>query len=920
MTCVLVVDDKRENRYLLRAMLSAHGFEIMEAEHGAAALVEARHRPPDVVISDLLMPVMDGYTLLRHWKGDPLLREAPFIVYTATYTDAKDEQLARDLGADAFIVKPADPEAFIQQVSRVLAEARTGRHAVRAPAVDDQAALKLYSEALVRKLEQKNEQLEQNLAEITASRQRVERLNRLYLALSATNQAIVHCRDRDSLFQIVCRIAVEHGGMTMAWIGMLDEPTQEIIPIACAGDCQEWLESMRPFSLRSPRRAPVEMALGEDQVFLSNDLDNETALLSLREMLRQKALRSAASCPLHVGGRAVGALTLFAGEKNYFDDRMRDLVIEMTDDLSFALDNFEREEQRQRAEQRLCESEEFIRLASRAIEATANGILITSLSSQPPNAIIYVNPAFERITGYSAKDVVGHNPASFLYGQDSDQIGVAEIHAAVRDRREAEMELRNYRQDGSPFWSELTIAPVRDAAGLATHYVGVINDITDRKRYEEQLERQNNEDALTGLASRNLLRDRTGQAIAFAARHDRAVALLVADLADFKRINDSLGHGVGDTVLRAAAERIAGCIRERDTLARLGGDEFVILLSDLAGLQDAPLMAARILRALERPLEIAGRSISISACIGVSVFPQDGADYDTLLRNADAAMYSAKGEGGNTFRFYATSMNEAALRRLELESRLRQALARDELELHYQPLIGVGGGPIGDAEALLRWRSEGRLVSPADFIPLAEDTGLIVAIGEWVLRAACRQARLWQQAGHELRISVNLSARQFRDRNLAEMVRRCLKDNNLQGHLLKLEITETAVMENAEEAADVLAELKTLGVGISVDDFGTGYSSFAYLRRFPIDQLKIDRSFVQDMIDHPDSAAIVQGIIDLARSLHLQTVAEGVETEQQRQFLVRAGCDLMQGFLFSRPLPVDELRVLLEDAGTGLYP
>ena len=557
-------------------------------------------------------------------------------------------------------------------------------------------------------------------------------------------------------------------------------------------------------------------------------------------------------------------------------------------------------------------SGETIRLNSRVIEATANGIMITDLL-KPGNPILYVNPAFERITGFAATEVVGRSP-SFLLGTDTGQLGVAEIKAAIRERREGVAVLRNYRKDGSLFWNELSIAPVRDASGWATHFVGAINDITERKQYEEQLERQNNQDALTGVASRNLLRDRTGQAIAFATRHGRAVALLFLDLDDFRRINDSLGHGIGDAILCAIAERIAGCVRERDTLARLGGDEFVILLTDMASLQDTPLMVSRILRAIDRPVPVENREISVTASIGVSVFPQDGDDYDTLLRNAEAAMYTAKQAGRNTFRFYTADMNEEALRRLNLESGLRKALARDELLLHYQPLVSVEDARIADVEALLRWRGgDGRLISPADFIPLAEETGLIVAIGEWVLQTACRQARRWQQTGRELRVAVNLSARQFRDRNLTEIVRRCLADSGLPPRLLKLEITESAVMENAEEAAGVLAELKALGVGLSVDDFGTGYSSLAYLRRFPIDQLKIDRSFVQDVTRHPDSAAIVQSIIGLARSLRLQTVAEGVETSEQRDFLREAGCDLMQGYLFSRPLPPEELRVLLEN-------
>ena len=906
----LIVDDREDNRYLLRMLMQGNGFEVEEAVQGAQALASARAHPPDLVISDLLMPVMDGYTLLREWKADAALQNIPFMVYTATYTEAKDSRLALDMGADAFLVKPAEPDVFIERVHAVLAKSAQQPAVARAPVLSGTSMLKLYNEVLVHKLEQRSLELEQRLLELDAAQQQIFRLNRLYAALSETSQAIVHTGTRDELFARLCRIAVERGGLRMAWVGRVDAHTGEVLPVARCGVAPDWFVRLAPLQTRGPARTPVELALSRCEPYISNDLLADPRIQLIHGELQKHQFLSGACFPLVVENETVGSFTMYAAEKNFFDAELQGLVTEMVTDVCFALSNFERETQRRQAEERLRLSEEAIRLNGRAVEACANGIVLLAPQDQGWG-IIHANPAFQRITGYTLGEVVGQSPY-LLVGDDRDQLGLQDIAAALREGREGSAILRNYRKDGTLFWNDLSIAPVRNTQDEVTHFVVILNDITDRKQYEEQLERQSTHDELTGLANRHRLKERTELAIAFAQRHRGAVAVLCLDVDHFKRINDSLGHAFGDSILRAVADRIGQRMHERDTAARMGGDDFVIVLSDLARPQEVMQVAERIRQDIARPILLQNHELSLSVSIGVSIYPQDGTDFDTLLRNADAAMYRAKEAGRSTICFYTADMNTQALRKLELEARLRYALERNELLLHYQPLLSLHTNVMTDVEALVRWRSaDGTLIPPGDFIPLAEETGLIVPIGQWVLNTACQQVHRWQQEGVALRVAVNLSARQFRDDELVETVQQALASSGLPPRLLKLEITESTVMQNAEQAARTLGELKALGVSLSVDDFGTGYSSLAYLRRFPIDQLKIDRSFVQDIIVHPDSAAIVRGIIGLASNLRMQTVGEGVETEAQRDFLRAAGCDLMQGFLFSRPLPPAELIALV---------
>ncbi|MRW85565.1 EAL domain-containing protein [Pseudoduganella sp. FT26W] len=551
-----------------------------------------------------------------------------------------------------------------------------------------------------------------------------------------------------------------------------------------------------------------------------------------------------------------------------------------------------------------------LQLRGRALEASVNAIVITRHAADG-DRVEYANPAFAQLLGHAPEGVLGHQLETLLGLHAKDEQQQA-LHAAMLSHQEVTLLLHIRHRDGSQLWTQMHVAPVRAADDAIAHHVCVLTDMTAILDYQAQLEHQANHDALTGLPNRALLNDRMEQALTFSQRFGHSLWLVYIDLDNFKLTNDHLGHQAGDALLCVIANRLRACVNEGDTVARLGGDEFLLLLP-VANQRPMTSLLQLVQEAVAAPVTLEQQVVTVTCSIGVSVYPADGAEPEQLLKHADIAMYRAKEAGRNQVQFYESAMHARIAERASIEAELRHALARNQLSLVYQPKMDVRSGAVTGMEALLRWQHPTLgAVAPARFIGVAEETGMIVAIGRWVLRMACTQAVAWQQAGlPPLRVAVNLSARQFRDQALPAEVHAALHDSGLDAQYLELELTESLMMENADEAAAAIAKLKQLGIALSIDDFGTGYSSLAYLKQFPVDYLKIDQSFTRDMLAEPKVAAIVRSVIALGHSLGFKVIAEGVETAAQLDYLRSSGCDEMQGFHFSRPLRPDAFAALL---------
>ena len=746
--------------------------------------------------------------------------------------------------------------------------------------------------------------------DITARKEteaKLQRLVKIYDVLNQCNQAIMRCTSVEELLPLVCHDAVQFGDMKMAWIGWIDEATQLVKPVASFGVGKEYLEGIE-ISVQADEpsgQGPTGTAIREDRPVWMQDFQSEPSLVPWRERGARSGWAASAALPLHRNGTVVGTLNIYSGMAYAFDEAERNLLVGMATDISYALTRFAMLDERSK-------NEDEMRVAAVTFD-TQEAIMITT----PDAKILRVNQAFSEITGFSKEDVIGQNPRMFQSGRH-DAAFYRAMWSALSATGKWSGEIWDMRKDGSFYPKMMTITAVYDNDGNLTHYVAVFRDISSLKKSEQDIHQLAFYDSLTGLPNRRLLMDRLQQGLTVSARNLRYGALLFLDLDHFKTINDTRGHAAGDLLLIEAARRLQTCVREGDSVARLGGDEFVVLLGRLdsevnEAANQTEMVAEKILHELGKPYALKDFECHLTVSIGIGLFINHDESAESLLQHADVAMYQAKSAGRNAIRFFDPKMQAALDARAALETDMRHALSKHQFCLHYQVQVDNRQRALG-AEVLLRWNHHlDGLISPMQFIPLAEETGLIVSLGLWVMQTACAQLRVWQDdpLTRDLTLAVNVSARQFRQSDFVAQIQKVLQESGARPSQLKLELTESVVLENVEDTIVKMRELKLLGVSFSMDDFGTGYSSLQYLKRLPLDQIKIDQSFVRDIATDPNDAAIVQTIIAMTKALSLNVIAEGVETEQQLEFLDQHGCRAFQGYLFSKPVPIEQFEAML---------
>ena len=859
-----------------------------------------------------------------------------------------------------------------------------------------------------------------------AFEQEIIHLKDAYAALSRTNRCITSATDRSELFQTTCDIAVKYGHFKLAWIGLIDAQSRQIVPTARAGDATGFLDGIEvSIAEDSPNsKGPSGRAASTGQPVLSNNLekDHTTDPGPWLDRIQKHGIRSWASFPLFLQGKVLGVLSLQSSETAFFTPEVFNLLAEMANDISACLDRMESEAENKRLSKAFTESHAWVQgivqSSSDLIAAVDRNMILTLINEphremirdlglkreiglkvadgptestsgwqralkgrrvttewsypvgdtvryieshfaplltaegkvvgafhvgrdvtrrkqmelelsrqmtaieQSPVAVIitdaqgkilYVNQAFTAQSGYTAEEVHGKNP-SLLKSGDTPLEEYQAMWASLLRGDSWSGVFHNVRKDGTLYWEEAVIAPVRDPDGQIVELIGLQQDVTLRREAEENARFLALHDPLTALPNRLVGRSSMERAIQEADATRTKAALIFLDVDHFKRVNDSLGHRAGDNLLKALVERLKNCIRERDVLSRLGGDEFLIVLSQIESSDSVERFAERIREQTAKPFQVDGFELSVTVSMGIAVYPDHGATFDELHRRADLAMYCAKKSGRNAHQVYTKAMETDAHEYLLILNGIRKGLDDREFVLHYQPQIDLHNGEVVGAEALIRWNHPKLgLIPPGRFIAVAEDSGLIAEMGNWVIQEACRQAARWQGAGHAgVPVAVNLSALQFRRGHLAEVVAEAINNAGLEPEMLELELTESVLVEDRINVASTLSMLQAFGVRVALDDFGTGYSTFTYLRDFRFDKLKIDQTFVRNICNSKVDESIVRSITQLSQNFGIKTIAEGVESQDAVEILRRASCDQAQGYLFGKPMGSEDFVRFLE--------
>lgn len=726
----------------------------------------------------------------------------------------------------------------------------------------------------------------------------IARLNHIYSALSETNHTIVRVEDEAELIRRICQIAVDFGGLKMAWFASYDPTGNRLVPLVSFGEGKDYATDLViPLDESLPQgRGPTATAFRSGQPVIVQDYFAEALTGPWHERARPHGWGSAAAFPVVRDGRAQLVLNLYHTQTGAFDAKVIDLLSEMAMDIGYALDRIDLARAEEHSRLALMESEARYRTA---LETTQDGFWLVDDAGH----FLDVNDAYAAFSGYSRAELLTMSIQDIEANEKPDEVR-RHIEALMRTGSDLFETLHRTKNGALKTVEISTSVSARDPIRFSVF----IRDLSQRNEAQERIQRLSHFDVLTGLPNSSLFSDLVRQALGQAQRNREALALLYIDLDNFKHVNDTLSHRVGDLLLIDLTKRFQLALRAGDTLCRLGGDEFIVLLPHSAA-EDAAHVAERLIHTSTQAASIEGNELVVTPSLGIALYPADGEDYETLLSKADTATHRAKQDGRATYRFFTAEMQRRSTRTLKLEAALRRALENRELSLNYQPQVDLREGCLVGVEALLRWRHpELGQVSPAEFIPVAESSGLILPIGEWVMRTAMQQLLDWDRQGLTVPVvAVNLSAVQFRKERLVQDVKDILAELGVPPARLEIELTESLMMDNPVAAVAVMDELHRAGIQLSIDDFGTGYSSLNYLKRFRIDKLKIDQSFVRDLDKDPEDEAIVRAIISLAESLRFRTIAEGVETEAQLDFLRAAGCQEVQGYLFARPMPAAEL-------------